>query len=62
MIASLRGFVESTGEDWLVLDVNGVGYLVFCSARTLTRMQGASDPVKLLIDMHVREDHIHLFG
>ncbi len=62
MIASLHGLVDSTGDDWLVLDVNGVGYLVYCSARTLGRLQGAADPVKLLIDMHVREDHIHLFG
>ena len=42
--------------------VEGVGYLVFCSARTLANLPGAGDPVVLLIETHVREDHIHLYG
>jgi len=61
MIAKLTGTVDSLGDDWVVIDVNGVGYLVFCSARTLGQLkpgQGAS----LLIETHVREDHIHLYG
>ena len=61
MIAKLRGIVDSIGEESLVVDVNGVGYLVFCSARLLGRLStGAS--ATLTIETHVREDHIHLYG
>ena len=35
MIARLKGLIDSLGDDWAVIDVNGVGYLVFCSGRTL---------------------------
>lgn len=62
MIAKLKGLVDSTGEDWVVLDVNGVGYLVFCSARTLSRLPASGEAVALVIETHVREDHIHLYG
>ena len=62
MIAKLRGMVDATGEDWAVIDVGGVGYLVFCSARTLARLPGAGHAVALEIETHVREDHIHLYG
>ncbi|WP_321394178.1 Holliday junction branch migration protein RuvA [Emcibacter sp.] len=62
MIAKLRGILDSTGEDWCVIDVNGVGYLVFCSGRTLNHLSSMGENVSLLIDTHVREDHIHLFG
>ncbi|HXV24974.1 MAG TPA: Holliday junction branch migration protein RuvA [Alphaproteobacteria bacterium] len=62
MIAKLRGILDSTGEDWAVLDVGGVGYLVYCSARTLARLPEPGGPVTLEIETHVREDHIHLYG
>jgi Holliday junction DNA helicase RuvA len=62
MIAMLAGVVDQRGADNLVLDVNGVGYLVFASARTLGRVPGRGEPLKLLIETHVREDHIHLYG
>jgi Holliday junction DNA helicase RuvA len=62
MIAMLAGLVEQTGADGVVLDVNGVGYLVFASARTLARVPARGQPLKLLIETHVREDHIHLYG
>jgi Holliday junction DNA helicase RuvA len=62
MIAMLAGIVEQCGADSLVLDVNGVGYLVFASARTLGRVPARGEPLKLLIETHVREDHIHLYG
>ena len=62
MIAMLAGIVEQRATDSLVLDVNGVGYLVFASARTLSRVPGRGEPLKLLIETHVREDHIHLYG
>jgi holliday junction DNA helicase RuvA len=62
MIAMLAGIVEQRGADSLVLDVNGVGYLVFASARTLGRAPARGEPLRLLIETHVREDHIHLYG
>ncbi len=62
MIAKLKGLVDSQGDDWVIIDVNGVGYLVFCSGRTLGRMPQPGELVSLLIETHVREDHIHLYG
>lgn len=62
MIGKLTGVVDSVGDDWLILDVNGVGYLVFCSSRTLSSLPGALQKVSLVIETHVREDHIHLYG
>jgi len=62
MIAKLRGILDSTGLDHAVVDVNGVGYLVSCSARTLRRIGGVGEAVTLLTDMWVSEDNIQLFG
>jgi len=62
MIAMLAGQLDHVGTDSLVLDVNGVGYQVFCSARSLGRLPARGEPLRLHIETHVREDHIHLFG
>jgi Holliday junction DNA helicase RuvA len=62
MIAKLAGLLDSAASDSAVIDVGGVGYLVFCSARTLAQMPIKGAPVSLLIETHVREDHIHLYG
>jgi len=62
MIARLSGVAERIGEDRVVVDVGGVGYLVFCSGRTIGRLPGDGVPVQLHIETHVREDHIHLYG
>lgn len=62
MIGKLTGVVDSTGEDWALIDVNGVGYIAFASGRTLGALPGRGEAVALLIETHVREDHIHLFG
>lgn len=62
MIAKLSGVIDSVGEDGVVLDVGGVGYLVFCSARTARMLPGPGEAARLLIETHVREDHIHLYG
>ena len=62
MIGKLRGVIDSYGEDFIVVDVNGVGYLVHCSARTLQALPAAGEPVTLAIETHVREDQIRLFG
>jgi holliday junction DNA helicase RuvA len=62
MIAKLIGLLDSVALDRLILNVNGVGYEVFASRRTLSNAGQPGDPLTLLIDTHVREDYIHLFG
>lgn len=62
MIAKLSGLLDSVAETFCILDVNGVGYQVFCSARTLRNLPRPGEAVRLHIETHVREDHIHLFG
>lgn len=62
MIASLSGRIEHVDEDSVVIDVGGVGYLVFCATRTLARLPGVGEAARLQIETHVREDHIHLYG
>ena len=62
MIGKLKGIIDSYGEDFIVLDVNGVGYLVHCSARTLQELPGTGQGATLSIETHVREDQIRLFG
>jgi len=62
MISKLKGIVDSAGEDWAVIDVNGVGYRVFCSSRTLSRLPSVGEAVAVETETHVREDHIHLYG
>lgn len=62
MIGKLKGRVDSVEEDGLLLDVNGVCYQVFCAGRTLAALPGAGEAAELIIETHVREDHIHLFG
>lgn len=62
MISKLSGILDGVCSDSLIIDVHGVGYQVFASARTLSRIGQKGDPVSLLIDTHVREDHIHLYG
>lgn len=60
MIAKLTGTVDSTGDGWAVIDVNGVGYLVACSANTLSRLV-VGEATALMVETHVREDAIQLF-
>jgi Holliday junction DNA helicase RuvA len=62
MIGKLKGTIDSYGEDFIVLDVNGVGYLVHCSARTLQELPAAGEPATLSIETYVREDQLRLFG
>jgi Holliday junction DNA helicase RuvA len=61
MIGKLRGLIDAIGEQHAIIDVNGVGYEVSCSSRTLRRME-AGQEVSLVIDTHVREDAIRLYG
>src|SRR5450755_4948018 len=62
MIGKLKGVIDSHGEDFVILDVHGVGYLVHCSTRTLQALPAAGEAVDLAIETHVREDQIRLFG
>src|SRR5690348_2892149 len=62
MIGKLKGIIDSYGEDFIIVDVNGVGYVVHCSARALQSLPPTGDPVSLAIETHVREDQIRLFG
>jgi Holliday junction DNA helicase RuvA len=62
MIGKLRGVVDTYGEDHVVLDVHGVGYLVHCSQRTLQTLPPAGESATLSIETYVREDQIKLFG
>lgn len=62
MIAKLAGVIDQVGSEAAVIDVGGVGYLAFCSTRTIGQLPPAGSPARLLIETHVREDHIHLYG
>jgi len=62
MIGKLTGTIDSVGEDFVILDVHGVGYLVHCSGRTLQELPAVGEAVGLAIETHVREDQIRLFG
>ena len=62
MIGKLRGIVDSYGEDYVILDVGGVGYQVHCSARTLQALPAPHEAATLSIETYVREDQIKLFG
>lgn len=62
MIAKLSGRLDMSGAGDCIIDVGGVGYLVFCSGRTLANLGEMGGAVSLLIETHVREDHIHLYG
>jgi Holliday junction DNA helicase RuvA len=61
MIGKLKGVVDAVGESHAIIDVNGVGYEVQASARTLRALQPGAE-VSLAIETHVREDAIRLFG
>ena len=62
MIARLRGTLAENGADHAVLDVAGVGYLVWCSGRTLSAIGEVGGDVLLFTEMQVREDAITLYG
>ena len=62
MIGKLSGRVDYRSSDHVMLDVNGVGYLVYCSDRTLAVLPPAGEAVALYTDLLVREDLLQLFG
>ncbi|WP_296678054.1 Holliday junction branch migration protein RuvA [Novosphingobium sp.] len=62
MIARLSGLLDDFGPDWAVIDVNGVGYLVHCSAKTLDALGGRGDRVTLHTELQVSENDMRLIG
>jgi Holliday junction DNA helicase RuvA len=62
VIGKLKGLIDSYGEDYVILDVQGVGYQVHCSARTLQALPQPGEASMLSIETYVREDQIKLFG
>jgi Holliday junction DNA helicase RuvA len=62
MIGKLKGLVDETGMDWAIIDVNGVGYEVHCSPRTLANLPAKGEAVEIHVETHMRETEIKLFG
>jgi Holliday junction DNA helicase RuvA len=62
MIGKLTGKIEYLGVDHVVIDVNGIGYVVYCSERTLTSLPGRGEVVSLHTDLLVKEDILQLYG
>ena len=62
MIAKLRGILDGVEDGFVILDVNGVGYRVFCSAKTQMKLPAKGQVASMLIETQVREDAIHLIG
>ncbi|WBU30968.1 Holliday junction branch migration protein RuvA [Rhodopseudomonas palustris] len=62
MIGKLKGIIDSYGEDYVILDVQGVGYQVHCASRTLQALPSPGEAATLSIETYVREDQIKLFG
>ncbi|MGQ0444432.1 MAG: Holliday junction branch migration protein RuvA [Beijerinckiaceae bacterium] len=62
MIGKLKGIVDSHGDDFVILDVQGVGYIVHCSGRTLQKLPRPGEAAALSIETQMREDSIRLFG
>lgn len=62
MIGKLKGSIEEIGADYVLVDVHGVCYVAYCSARTLSKIGSAGEAVVLFIETYVREDQLKLFG
>ena len=62
MIGKLTGRLDSTHESGCILDVNGVGYLLSCSRKTLDALSAREGPQRVLVETHLRQDAITLFG
>ncbi|MXO63391.1 Holliday junction branch migration protein RuvA [Qipengyuania oceanensis] len=62
MIAKLKGLLDETGADWAVIDVAGVGYLVHCSAKTLSALGETGEACTVYTDLQVSENDMRLLG
>jgi Holliday junction DNA helicase RuvA len=61
LIGKITGEVDIISSNNVIIDVNGIGYQIYCSGKTLAQLK-PGELCKLLIETHVREDHIHLYG
>jgi len=62
MIGKLKGVVDFKGNDFIIVDVRGVGYRVWLNEVTKEKVNGIGERVELFIHTNVKEDHIHLYG
>ena len=62
MIAKLTGILDSSGEDWVIVDAGGVGYMVSCSNRTLSQLPSVGERISLHVETNMRDSQIQLFG
>ena len=62
MIGKLKGTIDEIGDDYALIDVHGVCYVAFCSARTLSRLGSPGEAAVLFIETYVREAQLKLFG
>ena len=62
MIGKLKGTIDEIGDDYVLVDVHGVCYVAFCSARTLSKLGSVGEACVLFIETYVREDQLKLFG
>ena len=62
MIAKLRGVIDQIGEDFAIIDVSGVGYIVYCPTKVLNKLSSNGQLDEILIETIVREDQITLYG
>jgi len=62
MIGKLKGIIDSFGDDWVIIDVGGVGYHVFCSAKTLTQLPASGEAGEVFVETLVSQDAITLVG
>lgn len=61
MIGKIKGTIDHVDQNHVIVDVSGVGYIIYCSFKSLSRVN-AGDKVEFFIETHVREDHINLYG
>ncbi len=62
MIGKLTGRLDAVSDNVAIIDVGGVGYSVFTSSRTMSQLGSIGEVVTVLVETHVREDHIHLYA
>ncbi|MER8463314.1 Holliday junction branch migration protein RuvA [Mesorhizobium sp. M1396] len=62
MIGKLKGTLDGIDEDHCLVDIHGVGYVAYCSARTLAALPSLGEAIMLFIETYVREDMLRLYG
>jgi len=62
VIGKLKGIIDTIADDHVIIDVGGVGYVALCSKSSLAKIGSVGSSTSILIETHVREDQITLFG